>query len=169
MKRLEQLTHRVTFRGGIIVFAAMLVLALSSTFARRVGLAVIAASVVGVPSAAVAAASESNGTAIRPFKFHASDEALADLRRRLAATKWPSPELVTDGSQGVQFATIRELARYWQADYDWRKVEAKLDALPNSSRTSTVWTSTSSTFARNTRMRCRSSSPTGGPARSSSS
>jgi Epoxide hydrolase N terminus len=130
MKPLERLTHRVGFRTGIIVFAAMVVLAISSMSARRVGLAVLAASVVGVPSATVAAAAESNGTAIRPFKFHASDEALADLRRRVAATKWPSRELVTDGSQGVQFATMRELARYWQTDYDWRKVEARLDALP---------------------------------------
>jgi hypothetical protein len=68
--------------------------------------------------------------AIRPFKFHASDEALADLRRRIAATKWPSRELVTDASQGVQLATLRELARYWETDYDWRKFEARLNALP---------------------------------------
>jgi len=69
-------------------------------------------------------------TSIRPFKFHASDEALADLRRRIGATKWPSRELVTDASQGVQLATVRELARYWQAKYDWRKFEARLNALP---------------------------------------
>jgi pimeloyl-ACP methyl ester carboxylesterase len=106
------------------------VLALSSTPVRRVGLAVITASVVDAPSATVASASESTNTAIRPFKFHAPDEALADLRRRIVATKWPSRELVTDGSQGVQFATMRELARYWQTAYDWRKVEARLDALP---------------------------------------
>jgi pimeloyl-ACP methyl ester carboxylesterase len=68
--------------------------------------------------------------AIRPFRFNASDEALADLRRRIAAAKWPSRELVTDASQGVQLATMRELARYWQTDYDWRKVEARLNALP---------------------------------------
>jgi pimeloyl-ACP methyl ester carboxylesterase len=67
---------------------------------------------------------------IRPFRFNASDEALADLHRRIAATKWPSGELVTDASQGVQLATMRELARYWQTDYDWRKVEARLNALP---------------------------------------
>jgi pimeloyl-ACP methyl ester carboxylesterase len=66
---------------------------------------------------------------IRPFRFDASDEALADLRRRIAATKWPSRELVTDASQGVQFETIGELARYWQTDYDWRKVEARLNSL----------------------------------------
>jgi len=68
--------------------------------------------------------------AIRPFTFHASDEALRDLRRRIAATKWPSPELVSDASQGVQLATTRELARYWEKDYDWRKVETRLNALP---------------------------------------
>ena len=68
--------------------------------------------------------------AIRPFKFHASEEALADLRRRIAATKWPSAELVNDASQGVQLATMRELARYWEKDYDWRKVETRLNALP---------------------------------------
>src|SRR6204780_1039523 len=68
--------------------------------------------------------------AIRPFKFHASEEALADLRRRIGATKWPSAELVNDASQGVQLATTRELARYWEKDYDWRKVETRLNALP---------------------------------------
>jgi Epoxide hydrolase N terminus len=61
--------------------------------------------------------------AIRPFRFDASDEALADLRQRIAATKWSSRELVPDASQGVQLATIGELARYWQTDYDWRKVD----------------------------------------------
>ena len=69
-------------------------------------------------------------SAIRPFEFHASAEALADLRRRIAATKWPSRELVTDASQGVQLATMRELARYWRTDYDWRKFEVRLNALP---------------------------------------
>jgi pimeloyl-ACP methyl ester carboxylesterase len=69
-------------------------------------------------------------TSIRTFKFHAPDEALTDLRRRIGATKWPSRELVTDASQGVQLATMRELARYWQTTYDWRKFEARLNALP---------------------------------------
>src|SRR5690349_19577890 len=67
---------------------------------------------------------------VRPFNFTASDEALADLRQRIAATRWPHKELVTDRSQGVQLATLRELARYWTTDYDWRKAEAKLNALP---------------------------------------
>jgi pimeloyl-ACP methyl ester carboxylesterase len=67
---------------------------------------------------------------IRPFQFHASDEALADLRRRIAATNWPERELVPDASQGVQFATMQKLATYWQTAHDWRKVEARLNALP---------------------------------------
>jgi pimeloyl-ACP methyl ester carboxylesterase len=68
--------------------------------------------------------------AIRPFHFKASDEKLADLRRRINATKWPEREIVSDASQGVQLATMQKLARYWGTDYDWRKVEAKLTALP---------------------------------------
>ena len=68
---------------------------------------------------------------LRPFEFHASDEALADLKRRIGATRWPERELVDDGTQGVQLAFIQELARYWGTDYDWRRCEAQLNALPN--------------------------------------
>ncbi len=68
--------------------------------------------------------------AIRPFRFRASDAALADLRRRIAATKWPGRETVPDASQGVQLATMQKLARYWATEYDWRKFEARLNALP---------------------------------------
>jgi len=71
-----------------------------------------------------------NGTEIRPFRVEASDEAIADLRRRIAATRWPSRELVADRSQGVQLATIQELARYWTTEYDWRACETRLNALP---------------------------------------
>ena len=67
---------------------------------------------------------------IRPFEIHMSDGDLTDLRRRIAAMRWPSAELVTDRSQGVQLAALKELARYWVADYDWRRCEAKLNALP---------------------------------------
>jgi pimeloyl-ACP methyl ester carboxylesterase len=66
---------------------------------------------------------------IRPFQVDVPEEALEDLRRRVAAVRWPSRELVSDRSQGVQLATIQELARYWATDYDWRKGEAKLNAL----------------------------------------
>ena len=71
-----------------------------------------------------------SATEIRPFRVDMPDEAIADLRRRIAATRWPSRELVDDRSQGVQLATIQELARYWAADYDWRACEARLNALP---------------------------------------
>jgi pimeloyl-ACP methyl ester carboxylesterase len=70
------------------------------------------------------------GEAIRPFRFTASKEALDDLRRRINATKWPERETVTDASQGVQLATIQSLAHYWGTEYDWRKIEEKLNALP---------------------------------------
>jgi len=67
---------------------------------------------------------------IRPFRFTASDADLADLRRRVNATKWPEREWVPDSSQGVPLRTMQSLARYWGAQYDWKKCEAKLSALP---------------------------------------
>jgi pimeloyl-ACP methyl ester carboxylesterase len=72
----------------------------------------------------------SNETEIRPFRVDMAAEAIADLRRRIAATRWPTKELVTDRAQGVQLATMTELARYWTTDYDWRACEAGLNALP---------------------------------------
>ena len=72
----------------------------------------------------------SGETEIRPFRVDMPDEAIADLRRRIAAARWPSKELVADRSQGVQLATVQELARYWANEYDWRRCEAKLNALP---------------------------------------
>ncbi len=68
--------------------------------------------------------------ALRPFRIKIPEEALADLRRRIAATRWPEKETVSDQSQGVQLATIQELAHYWMTDYDWRRCEARLNALP---------------------------------------
>jgi pimeloyl-ACP methyl ester carboxylesterase len=68
---------------------------------------------------------------IRSFSFRASDEDLADLKRRIAATRWPSRELVDDASQGVQLATLQKLADYWLNHHDWRKVEAKINSYPN--------------------------------------
>ena len=81
-------------------------------------------------SKATDAATPAEDGAIRPFKVEVSEEELAELRERVAATRWPSKELVADRSQGVQLATIQELARYWTTDYDWREAEAKLNALP---------------------------------------
>jgi len=67
---------------------------------------------------------------IRPFQAKVPDEAIADLKGRIAATRWPTKELVADRSQGVQLATMRQLARYWANDYDWRKCEARLNGFP---------------------------------------
>ena len=67
---------------------------------------------------------------LRPFHITVPDEALVDLRRRIAATRWPDRETVDDASQGVPLAKLQALVRYWGTDYDWRKAEAKLNALP---------------------------------------
>jgi pimeloyl-ACP methyl ester carboxylesterase len=71
-------------------------------------------------------------TDVRQFRVNVPQEALDDLRRRIAATRWPSGELVNDRSQGVQLATMQELARYWTTEHDWRATEARLNALPQS-------------------------------------
>ena len=73
----------------------------------------------------------SDATAIRPFSINVPESELEDLRRRILATRLPERETVTDFSQGVPLATIQKLARYWGTEYDWRKVEARLNALPN--------------------------------------
>jgi len=72
----------------------------------------------------------SQDNAIRPFHINFSEVELTDLRRRVKAAKWPDQELVIDDSQGVKLTTMQNLARYWATDYDWRKVEARLNALP---------------------------------------
>ena len=129
MKSRERLTHRVTFRSGMIAAAATMLLTLPSTSERVMAFATRAATVVGLASAPLAAA-ENNDTAIRPFRVNVPEADLTHLRRRLAATRWPARELVEDRSQGVQLATLKELVRYWSTDYDWRKAEAKLNAYP---------------------------------------
>src|SRR5258708_19247042 len=70
-----------------------------------------------------------SATDIRPFHVDIPEDKLAELRRRIAAIRWPSKELVSDRSQGLQLATLQELARYWETEYDWRKAETKLNAL----------------------------------------
>src|SRR6202048_986521 len=79
----------------------------------------------------VAEQTGSDNAAIRPFRVGFPDAQLAELSRRVNATRWPERETVSDDSQGVPLAMMQELARYWGTDYDWRKCEAKLNALPN--------------------------------------
>jgi len=69
-------------------------------------------------------------TEIRPFHVEFPEDALVELRDRIAAARWPGKELVADRSQGVQLKTLQELASYWENSYDWRKAEAKLNAVP---------------------------------------
>ena len=103
---------------------------MSATSATRRDLLALAAAggAVSLLPGQLAAAGEDS--AIRPFKINVAEEQLADLRRRIGATRWPDRETVNDQSQGVQLAKLQELVRYWGTDYDWRKVEAKLNALP---------------------------------------
>src|ERR1700752_978486 len=69
-------------------------------------------------------------TDIRPFRAEIPEAGIDELRRRIKATRWPSEELVADRSQGVQLVTLQALARYWTTEYDWRRCEARLNALP---------------------------------------
>ena len=78
-----------------------------------------------------AAATQTAADAIRPFSINFPQEELDELRRRIAATRWPEKETVNDETQGVQLATMKKLVDYWQTDYDWRKIETKLNSLPN--------------------------------------
>jgi pimeloyl-ACP methyl ester carboxylesterase len=106
----------------------------SSTPSRRAVLATSAAAGAAslLSAGPTVAANETNeGAAVRPFSFQAPEAKLTDLRRRINATQWPERETVTDASQGVQFATMQKLARYWATDHDWRKAEARINALPN--------------------------------------
>jgi pimeloyl-ACP methyl ester carboxylesterase len=91
-----------------------------------VGLASLGGAVSAQPQTNEASGSEE----IRPFHYHASEEALNDLRRRIKATQWPDQELVKDQTQGVQLSTVKKLADYWGTSYDWRKIEKKLDSYP---------------------------------------
>jgi pimeloyl-ACP methyl ester carboxylesterase len=96
---------------------------------RLLGTAAVGLAVAGAANLLplqLAAASDT----IRPFRVNVPEEQLVDLRRRIAATRLPEKETVADQSQGVQLKTVRQLARYWQKDHDWRKVEARLNALP---------------------------------------
>jgi pimeloyl-ACP methyl ester carboxylesterase len=95
---------------------------------------VLAASAIALGIAVLAgqgtSSSAAGDTAIRPFQVHVPEAALVDLRRRIAETRWPDKETVTDRSQGNQVGKLQEIVRYWGTDYNWRKVEARLNALP---------------------------------------
>jgi pimeloyl-ACP methyl ester carboxylesterase len=97
-------------------------------FVGLVTASIAAAGAASILSTGLAAAAGDD--AIRPFRVNISEEQLVDLRRRLNATRWPDRETIADQSQGVPLARLQELVRYWGADYDWRKFETRLNALP---------------------------------------
>jgi len=101
------------------------------SFTARTAIASLALATATIPAmAGEAATSKENADAIRPFHINVPKAKLTDLRKRINATKWPERELVTDASQGVQLGTMQKLADYWAKDYNWRKIEARLNALP---------------------------------------
>ena len=109
MRSLQPIIYRIALPGGIIAGAASIVLVVSAMSTGR---------------------AEHDGNAIRPFRVAIAQPELDELRRRVLATRWPDKETVPDQSQGIQLARLQQLVRYWGAGYDWRKVEAKLNALP---------------------------------------
>src|SRR5262245_23860609 len=100
----------------------------ATTSTRREILAIAAAT--GALSLLPTHFAAADDNAIRPFRINVPEEQIADLRRRIAATRWPDRETVADQSQGAQLTKFQELVRYWGTDYDWRKAEARLNALP---------------------------------------
>jgi pimeloyl-ACP methyl ester carboxylesterase len=136
-RRLSPTKLRVSFRTGAVVAGGLgLLLSVAPGCAERG----VAADSMIPSSGAVPAklatdvqaptARRIEDNLIRPFRINVSEETLVDLRHRIAATRWPDKETVVDASQGVQFATMQKLVRYWVTSYDWRKCEAKLNALP---------------------------------------
>ena len=126
MQTVSRHAHCVTCRGKIAIAFVALVIALMSS--HHAGLGVRAASVASVSLVPVAA--KEPNTAVRSFRINVPETELAELRRRVLATRWPDKETVADQSQGIQLAKLQELVRYWGTAYDWRNVEARLNSLP---------------------------------------
>jgi pimeloyl-ACP methyl ester carboxylesterase len=129
MKLLEQHGRMIAAITGLLFMGAAFWYALSSHSARRVGLSLLTLMAVGVMTAKSAAA-DSGETGVRPFRANVAASDLADLRRRLTATRWPDKETVEDDAQGAQLAKLQKLVGYWGSDYDWRRAEASLNAYP---------------------------------------
>ena len=132
-------TRRIFLYAGAAVGGVGLLLLAAFGFGRNADPVTSATNPVSTTSPATAENKAVNpfppkapgDNSIRPFRVNVPEEQLVDLRRRIAATRWPEKETVADASQGVQLATAQKLARYWATEYDWRKCEAKLNALPN--------------------------------------
>ena len=121
-------TKRSFFATPAVGSTLLLLLLAAASYAQTVRTA-DAQSFVSSPLPEKQSAATQDDT-IRTFHINAPDEQLVDLRQRLAATRWPDKETVNDESQGIRLAEMQALVHYWGTDYDWRKVEAKLNALP---------------------------------------
>jgi pimeloyl-ACP methyl ester carboxylesterase len=134
MTKLKKVRYKTKARtaGAFVLLSQLIIVLLAATVFLALPARVIAqqSAQTGAQTQIVANASASADNAIRPFRVHVPQAAIVDLRRRIAATRWPDQETVTDQSQGVQLATMKDLVRYWGTEYDWRKAEAKLNALP---------------------------------------
>src|SRR5262249_35807628 len=132
----EEISMKPLVKRTWMLSAALVALLIGGTIVTHTSTGPISGDQGGVRSAAhmpharAKTEASAGGDAIKPFRVHFSDEALTDLKRRVLATRWPEQETVADQSQGVPLAMIRELTHYWATDYDWRKAEAKLNALP---------------------------------------
>ena len=125
-----QYTARAHVNGGVGLLSRLFVMLLAATMSIGLSAVMLAHQPAGTFMTQSETVRSTDKNAIRPFRVRIPQEALDDLRRRIAATRWPEQETVTDSSQGVQLAKIQALARYWMTDYDWRKCEARLNALP---------------------------------------
>src|SRR5881296_1195681 len=127
---LEQVQHTVAAAAalGLLLLPAPSYAQTASTSAKEPTMTLGQVQVTSPPAAMLRATTED--VSIRPFRFTAPQAALDDLRRRVKATQWPERETVGDATQGVQLATMQKLAAYWATDYDWRKIEARMNALP---------------------------------------
>src|SRR5690606_33747609 len=123
--QMNQLNRRIVSTAGIS--AAMALFLLTAPVHGQTTSTGKSGSAASRPAALAA---DTNADSVRSFRISVPDEALADLKRRIAATRWPEAETVSDQSQGVQLAKLQALVRYWGSDYDWRRAEAALNALP---------------------------------------
>ena len=127
-QQLPTVSPTLMWRSALFALAAAAAVSLLSLSGPgRTQVAVAADAATDLPPATPGGADDAS---IRPFQYHVSEEALLDLRRRVASTRWPEAETVSNTSQGVQLATMQKLATYWGSGYDWRRCEAKLNALP---------------------------------------
>ncbi|MDZ7954790.1 epoxide hydrolase [Nostoc sp. DedQUE09] len=131
MTKLKKVHYKTKARtAGIFVLSQLLVAFLVATVFLVPPARLLAQQFAQTGAQTQVAGKATEDNAIRPFRVHVPQQAIVDLRRRIVATRWPNKETVADQSQGVQLATMKQLVRYWGTKYDWRKAEAKLNALP---------------------------------------